>query len=250
MWRFGCHKISSGGAVEDMPTITFANTKGGAGKTTAVLLLAMELVERGYRVSIVDADPQRWISRWFEGAPFLPNLTVATYVSLQALPRTVAEYRPVSDFVIVDLPGAQSPLLATSLSLSDFVIIPIQGSPMDAQGGAQVLDLLSYLGKRAGMHIPHAVLLSRVNSFRNTKALQSVKLLLQSRGVGMFDTPIMERSAYRDMFETREMLRRLNPARVSNLPKAIQNAETYANEVEAFVATLMHGLPAEVLSAA
>jgi hypothetical protein len=36
--------------------------------------------------------------------------------------------------VIVDLPGAQSPLLATAVGLSNHVIIPVQGSTMDAQG--------------------------------------------------------------------------------------------------------------------
>lgn len=220
-----------------MPTITFANTKGGAGKTTAALLLATELVRRGHRISIVDADPQRWISRWYEGAEQVENLTVATYVSLQALRRTIAEYEPVSDYVIVDLPGAQSPLLATALGLSDFVVIPIQGSSMDAQGGAQVLDLLSYLNERASMRIPHAVLLSRVNTFVNTKALRAVKQLLHTRGVGMFDTPIMERSVYRDMFEAKAFLHRMNLAQVSNLAKAKLNAELYANEVEALVAS-------------
>ncbi|MGO8279594.1 ParA family protein, partial [Rhizobium ruizarguesonis] len=37
-----------------MPVITFANNKGGAGKTTAVLLLATELARKGYRVTILD----------------------------------------------------------------------------------------------------------------------------------------------------------------------------------------------------
>ena len=49
-----------------MPVITFANTKGGAGKTTAVLLLATELARSGHRVTVLDADPQLWISRWHE----------------------------------------------------------------------------------------------------------------------------------------------------------------------------------------
>lgn len=218
-----------------MPIITFANTKGGAGKTTAVLLLATELVRRGHRVAIIDTDPQRWISRWFEGADPVENLTVATYVSLHALPRTIAEYRSKSDYVIVDLPGAQSPLLATALGISDFVIIPIQGSTMDAQGGAQVLELLAYLDTRANIRIRHAVLLSRVNSLVTTRALQAVKHLLMSRDVRMLDTPIMERAAYRDMFESKTFLHQLDPSRVSNLAKAIVNAERYADDVEAIL---------------
>ncbi|MBB4187793.1 chromosome partitioning protein [Sinorhizobium terangae] len=218
-----------------MPVITFANTKGGAGKTTAVLLLATELVRRGHRVSIIDTDPQRWISRWFDGVEATDTLTVATYVTPASLPRTIAEYRPISDHVIVDLPGAQSPLLATALGLSDHVLIPIQGSSMDAQGGAQVLELLNYLDRRANIRIPHSVLLSRVNSMVTTRALQAVKTLLAERHVRMLDTPIIERAAYRDMFECRTFLHRMDRNRVSNLEKAIDNAERFADEMLALV---------------
>ena len=52
-----------------MPVITFANTKGGAGKTTAVLLLASELAHMGHRVTVLDTDPQHWMSRWFDLSP-------------------------------------------------------------------------------------------------------------------------------------------------------------------------------------
>ena len=47
-----------------MPIISFANPKGGAGKTTSALLLAGELAARGARVAIIDADPEKWISQW------------------------------------------------------------------------------------------------------------------------------------------------------------------------------------------
>ena len=47
-----------------MPIISFANPKGGAGKTTSALLLAGELAGKGSRVVLIDADPERWISQW------------------------------------------------------------------------------------------------------------------------------------------------------------------------------------------
>ncbi|MGG7518265.1 ParA family protein [Allorhizobium undicola] len=218
-----------------MSIITFANTKGGAGKTTAVLLLATELARRGRSVAIIDTDPQRWISRWFEEAPPCANLTVATYVSVAALQRTITGVSREADHVIVDLPGAQSPLLATALGLSDHVVIPIQGSAMDAQGGAQVIELLQYLDRRAGISIPFSVLLSRVNSLVTTHSLQAVKNLLAERAVHVLDTPIIERSAFRDMFEFRRPLHMLDHRKVSNLPKALANTEAYTNEILALL---------------
>ena len=216
-----------------MAVISFANTKGGAGKTTALLLLATELIRRGRSVCVVDTDPQRWISRWFEGANSPQDrVALATYVTAYTLQKTVEEHAPKYDYVLVDLPGAQSPLLATAIGLSNHILIPIQGSAMDAQGGAQVLEILSYLDQRANIRIPHSVVLSRVNSMITTRSMLVVKGLLAQRNVHVLDTPLIERAPFRDMFDLKTYLHLMDPMRVSNLDKAIANAASFADEVE------------------
>lgn len=220
-----------------MAVITFANTKGGAGKTTAALLLTTELLHRNYRVCVIDADPQRWFSKWYEGAALMPRLTVETYVSAPTIQKTVHERRSQWDFVIVDLPGIQSPLLASAVGLSDHVIVPIQGSSMDAQGGAQVLDLLRYLDRKAGIRIPHSVVLSRVNPAITTRSMQAVKRLLSEQEIHVLDTPIAERAAFREMFDMNRPLRKLEGVQTSGGEKAITNAEAFANEILAVVRT-------------
>ena len=47
-----------------MPNITFANIKGGSGKTTANLVLASELYAAGARVCILEGDQNRPHARW------------------------------------------------------------------------------------------------------------------------------------------------------------------------------------------
>ncbi|MDE1995466.1 MAG: ParA family protein, partial [Rhizobiaceae bacterium] len=202
-----------------MPVISFANTKGGAGKTTAVLLLSTELARRGYRVTILDADPQHWISHWAEISGPVPNISVIDYVTSASLPLHLAD-KSRTDYFILDLPGARTPLLATAIGLSDHVLIPIQGCAMDARGGAQVLEILQYLGEKAGIHINHSVVLTRVNSMVTTRALQTVKALLSQRSVPVLDTPIIERSAFRDVFDCGGTLYTMDPSRISNLDKA------------------------------
>ncbi|OHV72665.1 ParA family protein [Ensifer sp. LCM 4579] len=216
-----------------MSVITFANTKGGAGKTTAVLLVATELARRGYRISILDADPQHWITRWYEMASEAcrQRLSVVSYVTTGTIDRHVAEELRRADVVLIDLPGARSPLLAKAVGYSSYVLIPVQGSAMDAQGGAHVIELLHYLADKAAIHIPYSVVLTRVNSMVTTRALQAVKELLASRRVHVFETPIIERSAYRDIFGCGETLYTMDPRRVSNLDKAQENSSLLATEL-------------------
>lgn len=220
-----------------MAVITFANTKGGAGKTTAALLLTTELLHRNYRVCVIDADPQRWFSKWYEGAALMPRLSIETYVSAPTIQKIVHERRSQWDFVIVDLPGIQSPLLASAVGLSDHVIVPIQGSSMDAQGGAQVLDLLRYLDRKAGIRIPHSVVLSRVNPAITTRSMQAVKRLLSEQEIHVLDTPIAERAAFREMFDMHRPLRKLEGILTAGGEKAIVNAQAFADEVLTIVKT-------------
>ena len=215
-----------------MPVISLANTKGGAGKTTAALLLASEYARQGYRVVVLDADPQKWITNWYETGDRDPSITVISEVTTASLQTHIREMREQADFFIIDLPGQRDPLLATALGLSDHVLIPVQGCAMDAKGAAQVLELLAHMKAQAGISIPHSVVLTRVSTIVTTRALGAIKDLLISRGVHVLDTPIVERSAFRDIFDLGIMLHKADPTRVSNLDKARENARQLALELK------------------
>jgi len=49
-----------------MYVITFANPKGGSGKTTSAMLLAEQIAVSGGRVAILDLDPNANIFAWAE----------------------------------------------------------------------------------------------------------------------------------------------------------------------------------------
>lgn len=214
-----------------MPVISFANAKGGAGKTTAALLLATELAHQGYRVTVIDADPQRWISQWFEASGNVRNIEVISEVTIASLQCHLREMGPRTDYFIIDLAGARDALVTTAIGLSDHVMIPVQGSAMDAKGAAQILDLLAYMKEKAGLTIAHSVVLTRVTSMVTTKALLTIKGLLAARGVHVLDTPIGERIAFKELFEIGGTLHTLDPTKVSNVDKAKENARAFAEEV-------------------
>jgi chromosome partitioning protein len=214
-----------------MPVISFANAKGGAGKTTAALLLATELAHQGFRVTVIDGDPQRWISQWSDISGKVRNIEVISEVTIASLQCHLREMAGVTDYFIIDLAGARDALVTTAIGLSDHVMIPVQGSAMDAKGAAQILDLLSYMKDKANLDIAHSVVLTRVTSMVTTKALLTIKGLLAARGVNVLDTPIGERIAFKELFETGGTLHTLDPQKVSNVDKAKDNAGAFAKEV-------------------
>lgn len=214
-----------------MPVISFANPKGGAGKTTTALILAGELAAKGAQITIIDADPEKWISQWgaLEGKP--ENITIISDVTEDSIPDQIDEASRTSQFIVVDLEGTASLMVANAIGMSDLVIIPTQGSSMDAKGGAKTIKLIRNQERMARRPIPHAVVLTRTSAAVTSRALRNVQEQLASAGIEVFSTGIVERAAFRDLFDYGGLLADLDPTKVSNTAKARQNAQEFAGEV-------------------
>ncbi|MGO4910248.1 AAA family ATPase [Pseudorhodobacter sp. W20_MBD10_FR17] len=216
-----------------MPVIAFANPKGGAGKTTSALLLASELASRGATVSILDADPEKWISQWgaLPGRP--ANVTIVSDVTEDTIVDQVEVAAAEAQFVVIDLEGTASLMVANAIGMSDLVIIPTQGSSMDAKGAAKTIRLIRNQARMARRDIPHAVLLTRTSAAVASRAIRNVREQLNQAGIPVFETSIVERAAYRDILDYGGLLADLDRAQVSNVDKAVENARAFAGEVVA-----------------
>lgn len=214
-----------------MPVVSFANPKGGAGKTTSALLLATELAARGAAVTIIDADPERWISQWAKLPGKPESITIVGDVTEDSVVDAIETAEAKSQFVIVDLEGTASLMVSNAIGMSDLVVIPIQGSSMDAKGGAKTIRLIRNQEKMSRRKIPHAVVLTRTGAAITSRALRNVAEQLRAGGIEIFETAIVERAAFRDLFDFGGTLSDLTGAQVSNLDKAIQNAREFAGEV-------------------
>jgi len=212
-----------------MPIISFANPKGGAGKTTSALLLAGEFAQKGARVVIVDADPERWISQWarLPGKP--DSIEILGDVTEDTILDQIEKAAETAEFVIVDLEGTASLMVANAIGMSDFVVIPTQGASMDAKGAAKTIKLIRNQERMARRPIPHSVLLTRTGAAVATRSLKNVRDQLSRAGIDVFETAIVERAAYRDIFDYGGLLSDLG-AQVSNLEKAQDNARAFAGE--------------------
>jgi len=214
-----------------MSIISFANPKGGAGKTTTALLLASELASKGAQVTIIDADPEKWISQWgaLPGKP--GNINIVSEVTEESIVDLIEEASVHTQFVVVDLEGTASLMVANAVGMSDLVVIPTQGSSMDARGGAKTIRLIRNQERMARRAIAHAVVLTRTSAAVTSRALRNVQDQLSQAGIEVFGTAIVERAAFRDLFDYGGSLADLDPDRVSNVEKARANAREFAGEV-------------------
>jgi chromosome partitioning protein len=93
-------------------TVTFCNGKGGTGKTTLSVLLALALKEAGHEVAIHDVDPQKTATRWAQEVGGIelgefgkaPVIIVDTPPRLDS-PQTLAALRKADTVVLVTSPS-------------------------------------------------------------------------------------------------------------------------------------------------
>jgi len=146
-----------------MPVIVFSSPKGGCGKTTAATLLATELAQKGASVTVIDADPNRNVADWSKlpGAP--EGLTVISDVTEETIVDQIEAASAKSAFVIVDLEGTANLLVSYAISFADFVVIPMQGSQLDAKQAGRQIRLIRAQERVVGRAIPFAVLFTRTS---------------------------------------------------------------------------------------
>ena len=82
-----------------MPVISFASSKGGAGKTTAAIVLGTELAE-GTSVIMIDADPAKRLVRWSALAPLSDNLEVLASGGERTIQSEIDEAKTKAAFII------------------------------------------------------------------------------------------------------------------------------------------------------
>jgi chromosome partitioning protein len=125
--------------------VTITQQKGGAGKTTLAIHLALVWAAGGRRVSIIDIDPQASLSTWFRlrherlGAGGTPIEVAA--VSGWRVAGEVERQAREHDIVLIDSPPHAETEARIAVRAAKLVLVPVQPSPMDLWATKPTLDL-------------------------------------------------------------------------------------------------------------
>lgn len=214
-------------------TISITSQKGGVGKTTVALNLAVALAERGHATLLVDLDPQGGIglslakgetafaglTELLAGATDVRGAVVQTKLpELHLLPRgrldpaDVPAYesalfapgtlqRLLSPllgayaFIIVDTPAGMGFATRAALGVSDFILVVAQAEPLAMRSIGQVLRVVDHLRhtERPGLQL--LGILPTMVDLRAHPSRQAVEELWTEFG-GVFETMIQRSPLY------------------------------------------------------
>jgi chromosome partitioning protein len=216
-----------------MAVISFANPKGGSGKTTLALVLGLELAKNGAQVAIIDADPNAIIEKWAKarraegrGVP----MTVVGRPKEADMVQTISELAKSHQFILVDLEGTASRMVSRAFARSNLVLIPLNLSPIDAGLAAEAVRLVHEESEALQRPIPYRLVYSRTNAAIATKSSRRITDAIEKNAVPMLSYSLVERAAYRDIFDFSKTLDELD-SETSGLEQAKVNSYRVAQAV-------------------
>jgi chromosome partitioning protein len=122
--------------------IVFANEKGGTGKSTTAVHVAVALAAQGRRVAALDLDfRQKTLARYLENRAAtikrrgieLPTPAFAVHAdpSEAAFDATVAELAAGAEFLVIDTPGRDDPIARRAATQANTLVTPMNDSFVD-----------------------------------------------------------------------------------------------------------------------
>jgi chromosome partitioning protein len=133
-----------------MKTIAILSQKGGAGKTTLAVHLAVAAARAGHQAAIIDLDPQASATGWKDSRPHdTPAVVSAQAARLPQVLQAAAQAGEV--LTLIDTaPHAESPALAAARA-ADLILIPCRPAILDLRAIGLTVDVAKLAGTPAAV---------------------------------------------------------------------------------------------------
>ncbi len=171
--------------------ITISQQKGGSGKTTLAVHLALAFIKyHSLKVAVIDTDPQGSLGKWFmirtEKKIPSDNLTFKT-ASLWGAQYESKTLKKDHDIVIIDTPPKIESDARPSIESADLVLIPIAASHVDFWATGAIVDIAKKANKKILIQInrssQRSKLISKTNEFIKSLDLSATKTIIGNRQI-------------------------------------------------------------------
>ena len=171
--------------------ITISQQKGGSGKTTLAVHLALAFIKyHNLKVAVIDTDPQGSLGKWFmirtEKKVSNDNLTFKT-ASLWGAQYESKTLKKDHDIVIIDTPPKIESDARPSIESADLVLIPVAASHVDFWATGAIVDIAKKANKKILIQInrssQRSKLISKTNEFIKSLNLSATKTIIGNRQI-------------------------------------------------------------------
>ena len=171
--------------------ITISQQKGGTGKTTLAVHLAMAFIKyHNLKVAIIDTDPQGSLGKWFmirtENKVSNENLTFKT-ASLWGAQYESKTLKNDNDIVIIDTPPKIESDARPSIEAADLVLIPMAASHVDFWATGAIVEIAKKANKKILAQInrssQRSKLIDKTKDFIKSLDLQSTETIIGNRQI-------------------------------------------------------------------
>jgi len=142
--------------------ITVASGKGGTAKSSITMVLSGTLAALGYRVAVIDADPNACFFQWhklYEGAPMTCTAEIRQDEIVDHAHAQAADH----DVVMIDTAGFSNTTAAFAAGTADYVLVPVMPDRASTVEAMRMVRLVSSFSKASRREIPVAIIRSRWN---------------------------------------------------------------------------------------
>ncbi len=175
-----------------MKIISLTNQKGGCGKSTIAINLAIHLALQKRRIILFDTDPQK---SSYDTLKFRDDRLVTVVAAYGNIYQMLEKYDPYYDIAIIDTPPHDTEIVTISIVCSDLVLIPVQDSPLDIRSSKNTLDAIDN-ARKLNADIKACFVLSRIQP-QTTLAKELAEILRREYQTPLLEQPISNRVAYK-----------------------------------------------------
>jgi chromosome partitioning protein len=163
------------------------SSKGGTGKTTSAVSLAMVLHRLG-RTLAVDCDPQGSLMNWSEEAAERDTSLPFTVVSMATrdVHIRLADLGVGYEHVVVDTPPGDLGIIRSAILASDIILVPVSPTGLDLNRIRPTFELLAEIAVSHPVKV--GVLLTKVR--RGTRSARAARGILSEHGFPAMKTEI------------------------------------------------------------